>query len=158
MRTLRLRAFCAAAMATATLMLTACNVAPPTPGNGEEGTPDTTQTHPVPTAVSCATIESELAYANKLVTEASKGFGDDPYAALAKIREAIKYVEQLREAATDVKLESALNDIAFESRQLTETLERTMRDGTLLTSFHDISDSANRVEESFNNLLDYCRF
>ncbi|MFD2674860.1 hypothetical protein [Gulosibacter bifidus] len=154
----RVRAFAAAAVVTATLMLAACNVAPPTGGPSGPDETSTVETHPVPTSVSCATIESELAYANKLVTSASKGFGEDPYAALDKIRDAIKYIEQLREAATDVRLEDALNDIAFESRELADTLERVMREGTLLTAFHDIADSADRVEEGFNTLLDYCRF
>lgn len=157
MRSVRLRAFGAATLAAATIMLSACNVTPPTGSDTETTTPPS-QTHPAPTAVSCATIEGELAYANKLVTEASKGFGDDPYGALEKIREAIHYIEQLREAATDVRLEKALNDIAYESRDLTSTVERVMRDGTLLTSFHEIADSANRVEASFNSLMDHCRF
>lgn len=158
MTRLRARLFTTATVVSATLMLAACNVAPPSGNSANEPEQSAPPTHPAPTAVSCATIESELSYANKLVTQASKSFGDDPFAALEKIREAIKYIEQLREAATDVKLESALNDIAYESRALADNVERVMRDGTLLTAFHEISDSAARVEQSFSSLLDYCRF
>lgn len=142
--------------ATATLLV-GCNVSPPT-GVVDGDTVPPTSTHPAPTSVSCATIESDLAYANKIVSEAAQNFGDDPYATLDRMRVAIGYIEDLRDVAEDVELEGMLNEVAVEGADLVDTIERVMDNGTILLEFDQISDGADAVEDRINDLVDYCRF
>ncbi|MFD2758047.1 hypothetical protein [Gulosibacter faecalis] len=146
-----------ATLAVAAAVLVGCNVAPPTGVNGD-GTPEPSDTHPAPTAISCATVESELAYANQIVSKAAQNFGDDPYATLERIREAIGYIEELRDVAEDVELEQYLNEVAVTGGDLVDTIDRVMQNGTILVEFDKIAEGADAVEDQITNLIDYCRF
>ena len=146
-----------ATLTASAALLVGCNVSPPT-GVSDGNTISPTNTHPAPTAVSCATVESELAYANQIISEAAKNFGDDPYATLDRIRDAIGYIEELRDVAEDVELEGLLNEVAVEGTSLVDTIERVMDNGTILLEFDQISAGADAVEDRINDLVDYCRF
>lgn len=168
----------AVVLAASGVLLTGCGVTPPdaptsqsasftgtgnpsdTPAGSStpSSSPSATPTLPTPTAVSCSTLESELAYTNKLVTAAAADFGDDPHAAIERIRVPLKYIGELRDASDDVQLEGLLNDVAVEGNDFLDMLDRVMQDGTILTEFETISQRVDDMEASIDQLITYCRF